>query len=80
MLRLRAHLRFNFRDNFKMLNKVKKKMHFMLQSMIHLIVQWRGSPDATFDGAPKDALSNLHKDAQEGAYVCFTDRCPWGYT
>ena len=51
-----------------MLNKVKKKMHFMLQSMIHLIVQWRGSPDATFDGAPKDALSNLHKDAQEGAY------------
>ena len=39
MLRLRAHLRFKFRDNFKMLNKVKKKMHFMLQSMIHLIVQ-----------------------------------------
>ena len=36
--------------------------------MIHLTVQSRGAPDGTFDGAPKDALSDLDKDVEEG--VC----------
>ena len=31
--------------------------------MIHLTVQLRGAPESTFDGAFKDAISNLHKDA-----------------
>ena len=44
---------------------VKKKMHSTLQLMIHLTVQSRIAPEGTFDGASKDALSNLHKDAQE---------------
>ena len=35
--------------------------------MIHLTVQSRGAPDDTFDGALKVALSEIHKDAQEGA-------------
>ena len=42
-------------------------MHFMLQLMIHLTVQSRSTPEGTFDGAPKEALSDLHKDAQKGA-------------
>ena len=36
--------------------------------MIHLTVQSRGALERTFDGAPKDTLSDLHKDAQKGAY------------
>ena len=35
--------------------------------MIHLTVQSRGVPDNTFDGTPKVSLSDIHKDAQEGA-------------
>ena len=35
--------------------------------MIHLTVQSRGAPEGTLEGAPNDALTNLHKDAQEGA-------------
>ena len=46
---------------------VKKKIHFTLQLMIHLTVQPRGAAEGTFDGPPKDALGDLHKDAQKGA-------------
>ena len=35
--------------------------------MIHLTVQSREAPEGTLEGAPNDALTNLHKDAQEGA-------------
>ena len=35
--------------------------------MTHLTDQVRGETEATFDGAPKDALSDLHKYAQKGA-------------
>ena len=45
----------------------KKKMHFTHQLMIHLTVQSRGVLEGIFDGAPKDALRDLHKDAQNGA-------------
>ena len=45
----------------------KKKKHFTHQLMIHLTVQSRGVLQGTFDGAPKDALRDLHKDAQKGA-------------
>ena len=31
-------------------------------------MQSRSAPGGRFDGAPKDTLSDLHKDAQEG--VC----------
>ena len=30
---------------------------------MHLTVQSRGAPKGTFDGASKDALKHLHKDA-----------------
>ena len=46
---------------------MRKKTHFTLQLMIHLTVQSRGAPEHTLDGAPKDALSNLHNDSQDGA-------------
>ena len=46
---------------------VKNEMYFTLQLVIHFTVESRGAPESTFDGAPKDAISNLHKDAQEGA-------------
>ena len=49
-------------------NNVKKKIHFTLQLMIHFTVQSRGAPECTFDGAPKDGLSDLHKDAQRGTF------------
>ena len=36
--------------------------------MIHLTVQSRGASEGTLEGAPNDEISNLHKDAQEGAF------------
>ena len=45
----------------------KKMMHDMHQSMIDLSVQSRGVPEVTFDDAHKDALRDLHKDAQKNA-------------
>ena len=42
----------------------KKKMHFMLQLIIHLTKKLRGA----LDGARKVALSDLHKNVQEGAF------------
>ena len=36
--------------------------------MIHFRVQSRGAPEGTLEGAPKDAFSNLHKDAQKGIF------------
>ena len=39
----------------------------MLQLMIHLTVQSRGATECTFDGATKNVLRDLHKDAQKGA-------------
>ena len=62
MLHLRAHLRFHIKERLKMPKSVKKKLHFTLELMIHLSVKWRGATEDTFDGAPKDALSDLHKD------------------
>ena len=46
-------------------------------------MQSRGEPEGTFDDAPKDTLSDLHKDAQEGVKgahevaleLCCTKRC-----
>ena len=40
----------------------------MLQLMIHLTVQSKGTPEGAIEDAPKDALSDLHKDAQEGVF------------
>ena len=68
MLRLRAHLGFHFREHLKMHKDVKKKKHFMLQLMIPLAVQSRSAPKGTLEGVPKDALSYLYKDAEEGAF------------
>ena len=43
-------------------------MHFTLQSIVQLTAQSRETPEGTIDGEPKDALSNLHKDAREGTF------------
>ena len=52
MLHVGAHPRFDFSEHLKMHKNAKKKSHFTLKLMIHLIVQSRD----TFDGALKDAL------------------------
>ena len=59
-----------------MYKNVKGKMYFMLHLMIHLTVQSRGGPEGTLEGASNDALSHLHKDAQEGAFV-IERGCTW---
>ena len=40
----------------------------MQHLMITLTVQSRGEPEGTLEGEPNDELSNIHKDAQEGAF------------
>ena len=40
----------------------------MLQVIIHLTMHSRSAPEGTIEGAPNDALINLHKDAKEGAF------------
>ena len=49
--------------------------------MIHFRVQSRGAPVGTLEAAPKDAFSNLHKDAQKGifevALKCAREVAPW---
>ena len=63
MLHLNVCLMFYFREHLKMYKNVKEKMYFILNLIIHLTVQSRGAPKGTLEGAPNDALSNLHKDA-----------------
>ena len=54
-------------------------MFFILHLMIHLTVQSRGAPEGTLESASNDALSNLHKDAQEGAFkVALNPIQDWG--
>ena len=47
-----------------MYKNAKKKMH---QLMTHLTLYSRGALEGTFDGTPKHALRDLHKDAQKSA-------------
>ena len=49
-----------------MYKNLKEKMNFMLQLMIAM--QSRGAPEGTLERAPNYALSNLHEDAQDGAF------------
>ena len=67
MLHLNVCLMFYFREHLKMYRNVKEKMHFILHLMIHLTLQSRGALEDILEGAPNDALSNLHKIAQEDA-------------
>ena len=41
---------------------------FYTELIMHLTMQSRGAPEGTFHSALKDTLSDIHKDAQEGAY------------
>ena len=43
-------------------------MHFMLRLMTLLTVQSRVTPEGTLECTPNDALRNVHKDVQEGAF------------
>ena len=47
---------------------IVKNDAFYAELIIHSRMQSRSAPGGRFDGAPKDTLSDLHKDAQEG--VC----------
>ena len=47
--------------------KCKEKDAFYAELMIHGTMQSRSVPEGIFDGAHQDVLSNLHKDAQDGA-------------
>ena len=51
-----------------MYKNVKEEIYFMLQVIIHLTMHSRSAPEGTIEGAPNDALINLHKDAKEGAF------------
>ena len=68
MLHMNVRLMFYFREHLKIYKNVKEKMNFILKLMIHLAVKSRGAPEGTFEGAPNDALTNLHKDAEESAF------------
>ena len=68
MLHLNVRLMFYFRKHLKMYKNVKEKMNFILKLMIHLAVQSRSAPEGTLEGARNDALTNLHKDAEENAF------------
>ena len=46
----------------------KENHAFYAELITHSTMQSRGAPDGTFDGAPKDTFTDLHKNAQEG--VC----------
>ena len=43
-------------------------------------LQSRGATAGTFDGVPKDALSDNHRDAREGTYEGCTKGCTLGCT
>ena len=64
---LNVRLLFHFREHLKMYKNVKEKLYFILHLMIHSTVQSRGALEGTLEAAPNDALTNLHKDAPEGA-------------
>ena len=66
-MHLRAHLRFHSREQLKMHKNAKKKMHVIHNLIIHLTVQSRGALEGKSDGAPEDALRDLHKVGQKGA-------------
>ena len=68
MLHLNARLIFHFTEHLKMYKNVKEEIYFMLQVIIHLTMHSRSAPEGTIEGAPNDALINLHKDAKEGAF------------
>ena len=52
---------------FKYAQYCKENDVFYAELIIHSTMQSQGAPQGTFDGAPKDTLSDLHNDAQEGA-------------
>ena len=68
MLHLNARLIFHFTEHLKMYKDEKEEIYFMLQVIIHLTMHSRSAPEGTIEGAPNDALINLHKDAKEGAF------------
>ena len=45
---------------------IVKNYAFYAELIIHSTLQSRSAPGGRFDGAPKDTLNDLHKDAQEG--------------
>ena len=47
---------------------MQKNDTFYAELITHSKMQSRSAPGGRFDGAPKDTLNDLHKDAQEG--VC----------
>ena len=58
MLHLKANLRFYSREHLKLYQKL----------MVHLSSQLRVHMREHIKAAPKDALSNLHKDTKEGVF------------
>ena len=60
-----------------MYKNMKEKLYFILHLMIHSTVQSRGALEGTLEAAPNDALTNLHKDAQEGALEVALGQHQW---
>ena len=55
----------NANDEFY--NESKENDEFYAELVIHLTMQSRGAPEGKFNGVPKETLSDIHKDAREGA-------------
>ena len=55
-------------EALKNVQNCKGKDTFCAALLIHLTVQSSDTPEGTLEGAPNDSLSNLHKDAQGGAF------------
>ena len=66
MMHLNARIRFCFREHSKNVQKSEGKDEFY--AAINDSNAIKGSPEGTRERAPNYALSNLHEDAQEGAF------------
>ena len=66
MLHLKVHLRFSFREHFKIAQKGEEKDAFyvVIDGLLDSAVE------SVLEVAPKDVINNLYKDAQEATVTC----------
>ena len=68
MLLLRTHLRISLQGALKNAQTCEEKDAFYAAVDDPLDSQSRGAAEGTFDGPPKDALRDFHKDEHKGAF------------
>ena len=60
--------KISLQETLKNAGYCKENHAFYAELITHLTMQSRSAPEGTFDGTPKNTLSDLHNDVQEG--VC----------